>query len=147
MENSKETDEFVKLKDTYVYVVVDTVNIAEKGTDECVKFSDNRNDRPEIGPNFTSKVDKGRKITWCGIVKDAIDHKGDSVAIELISIKEKGRGSNILKDTMYEDENGDGVVVGKIKDKDESAKESYNITIRVNGADPIIIDPQLQMNQ
>lgn len=135
-------------KDTYVIVTVDTVNINPENKNDKVEFSDNRGDPPSVlgNPNgFVSSVDRGKKIIWIGIAKDYDDYFENSVAIKEISRKSEEGGSDILKDKTYKDKNDNGVVVGKIKDKDESGTESYNISILVNGSDSYSIDPQLKM--
>lgn len=135
-------------RDTYVIVTVDTVNINTENKNEMVEFSDNRGDPPSVCGNpkeFVATVDRGKKIIWIGIAKDSDDYFEHSVAIKKISRKLKEGGSDILKNKTYEDKNNNGVVVGKIKDKDESGTESYDITILVNGTISFTIDPKLRM--
>ena len=145
-----------KKKDTYVVVTVDTAGIVENfgntensdmiekkipKEDGLVKFSDNRGDQSSTG-NFLSKVDEGKDIIWIGIAED----EGHTVEIKKV---ERIGGDEVLRKESYDD-NGDGVVVGKIRDKDASIlepKETYSITFQVNNTDLYIIDPQMQMNK
>ena len=137
-------------KDTYVYMIVDTVKINQSNKDTMVEFSDNRNDPPssfkDNPAKFVSKVDKGKKIIWRGNVKDP-DNLGHFVDIKQIPIKEKVPNSQILKDPIYTDNIKKGIVVGKVKDNDVNAGEIelYNITFQVNDKNSYTIDPQMRM--
>ena len=139
-------------RNTYVIVTVDTVGIINAPEDKIsdfVQFSDNRGDRTANGKSFKSIVDEGKDIIWIGIAKnkDNEDNNRDTVQIKKVKRKEEGGGSHILRKDSYED-NNDGVVVGKIRDKskdNESGTEYYEIEFEVNG-NLYKIDPQLEMS-
>jgi len=138
-------------KDTYVYVVVDTKGIiGSPNPSDFVVFSDNRGAIPGTGSGFISDVQKGKLITWCGIVKDASNpiNAGDSVAIKEISMKAPvGTGGiRALGLKTYKERSNSGVVYGRGRSSGwiNGGIEMYNIIINVNGTD-YPIDPQLKM--
>jgi len=134
-------------RDTYVYVVVDTQQIiGATNPSNFVEFSDNRGANPGTGNGFKSEVQRGKFITWCGIVKEASYHSGDSVAINEISMKDPA-GKRLLGMKTYREKHDSGVVYGRIRSSgvNNGDIEKYNITILVNGTHSYTIDPQLEM--
>lgn len=140
-----------ELKDTYVYLIIDTDNINKGNINDYVEFSDNRCDTPSYFGNnhdeFVSMVDKGKKIIWIGIVKDPEENRYHSVAITQISIKKESE-HQILVAATYEDKIKKGIVVGEVKETGvyKGNTEDYNITFLVNGKDSYTIDPKMQMS-
>ena len=144
-------------RDTYVIVTVETDKIGPKNINNYVVLSDNRGGGPTPGNpiNFVSKVDRGKKITWIGIPKNA-SVGGDDQTVDIKQIEMKKPNSSILEKTRYNDKGDNGVVVGKVKYPrlvveelqvvpNNLEREGYYITILVNGTDWYTMDPQLEM--
>lgn len=135
--------------DTQVTLTVDTLNINQSNRNDCVTFSDNRNDpaeHPGHPKDYVSTVDKGKNITWSGTPDPKSSLPADSVQIIYV-LKKPGTsgGADILQNDYNP---GDGVTVqANIKDKDQTTNESYYIVFTVNNLteNPYIIDPQLKM--
>lgn len=130
-------------KDTVITVTVDTEKINKNNIDQCVVFSDNRDDPPQNSndpENYVSTVDKNMKAIWEGVSKNG----KDSVQITNIDIK-NGDQPKILKDSHITSDNG--VVEAKIKDKYVSGEEAYNLSFTINnGNTSYPVDPKLKMS-
>lgn len=129
-------------KDTVITVTVDTENINENNINDCVVFSDNRDDPPQAQgdpENYVSTVDKNMKAIWEGVSENGQD------SVEITNVDLKGDGdSKILKDSNNSSTNG--VVEAKIKDKYTSEEESYTLTFTINGDTSYPVDPKLKMS-
>ena len=133
-------------KNTNVYLAVDTANITQPTKDNNVVFSDDRGDPGEISGHpstYVSSVDKSKNIIWSGTA----DNKTDVINITKVAKKPVGGGSDILKKASYTADNGSRTVTGKVKDKDVTGDECYNITFNINGDanKTFTIDPRLKM--
>lgn len=130
-------------KDTVITVTVDTEKINQNNINQCVVFSDNREDPPqEPGDpeNYVSTVDKNMNVIWEGVSENGTD----SVEITNVDLKEKG-DPKILKDSQISSTNG--VIEAKVKDKYVSGEEAYNLTFTINkGSDSFPVDPKLKMS-
>lgn len=130
-------------KDTVITVTVDTEKINLQNIDQCVVFSDNRDDLPQQPgdpKNYVSTVDKNMKAIWEGVSENGTD----SVQITDIDLKSSD-DPKILKDSHISSTNG--IVEAKIKDKYESGEEAYNLTFTINNGDTSYpVDPKLKMS-
>ena len=137
-------------KNTYIYVVVDTVNINKENRNKMVDFSDNRGDSYSGNDpsKFVSKVNADKNIIWCGIVKEAAGNPTHRVAIKKIARKVNTTGPIILHKNIYYEQGDCGVAVGKVKSKKVSGEEDYYIIIEVSKGSSKIeheIDPKMRM--
>lgn len=147
-------------KDTDVTITVDTGAVNQNNKNSKITFSDNRSDpaeNPGDPTNYVSTVSSKKKITFTAVVKDTGTYPDDSVAVKLVSKKTTGGGEAILKKDSYSDKDGNGVVVGQVRDDKISGTEQYTVKVEVttnrgNGDGHVIstntydIDPKLEMN-
>lgn len=134
-------------RDTNVLLRVDTNNITQENYDETVQISDDRSDPSEESrkpSEHVALVDKNMKIYWSASPLDA----QSGVSVDVLGIFRKTEGGAEILENVFRDPNRDGIVMGKIKDKDVEGMEYYNLLIRVNGEIPqtFIIDPKLKMS-
>lgn len=142
--------------DTIVVLTVDVKNINIGNINENIVFSDTRNDIETAGDpsDFKTKVDSGKNITWCAIVKPSDDSADYRVCVSSVSKKAVGGGVDILKHGDYGDNNNDGIVVGSVRNNKITGDENYNITIKTwkyvnqewTGPVEYPVDPKLSMN-
>lgn len=120
---------------------VNTKNLKESNVEKHVHFS-NGDEEPgkETPKNFTSKVKKNQKILWQGYV---IEPDGKDDRVEILEVKRKtvDGGAELLDHTKP---NSNGTVEGKIKDKDMTGVEKYDVHFKVNGT-VYVVDPKLEM--
>lgn len=131
-------------KDTLITVTVDTENINNGNIDECVTFSDDRNDTPQKPGkpgDYVSTVDKDKNVTWVGVSVNGTD----TVSISTVNRKKSGGGAEIMKHADNSSK-GDGKVEAKIKDKHVTGEELYDLTFQINGDVTYPVDPKLKMS-
>lgn len=134
-------------KDTNVLLTIDTKTINENNVDSKVVFSDDRSD-PATNPgnpeSFTSIVDKNMKVYWSGVPQDSDSNE----TIDIIAIYRKPEGGAEILESTFRDPNRDGIVIGKVKNRNVSGLEYYSVVFRINGETPrtFVVDPKLQMN-
>lgn len=134
-------------KDTNVLLTIDTKTINENNVDSKVVFSDDRSD-PTTNPgnpeSFTSIVDKNMKVYWSGVPQDSDSNE----TIDIIAIYRKPEGGAEILESTFRDPNRDGIVIGKVKNRNVSGLEYYSVVFRINGETPrtFVVDPKLQMN-
>lgn len=132
-------------KATNILVTVDTSKInGSSDVDKHVIFTDdngNSTGKPGNSREFTSKVEKNKWVNWRGQAKGG--KPTDSVEILDVQRKPKNGGSEILLFTRIED----GMVTGKIKDKNVQGEELYDLTFRINAdaQKTYTVDPKLKM--
>lgn len=120
---------------------VDVRNLNENNVEKHVIFSDDQGTRQNGSPrNFTSKVKKNQKILWEGKVTEA-NGKDDRVEILEVTRKKLDGGAELLDHTKP---NTNGTVEGKIKDKDMTGIENYDVQFKINGS-VYVVDPKLEM--
>ena len=133
-------------KDTNVLLRVDTENITEDTKEEFVFISDDRSDSSENSSSpseHIALVEKNMKIYWRA---EALDPQS-GVTVDVLGIFRKPEGGSEILEGVFRDPNKDGIIMGKIKNKQVEGLEYYNIMIRVNGENPktFLIDPKLKM--
>ena len=134
-----------KNNDTNILVRVDTGKINSGNADNCVEFTDdngNSTGQPGNGKNFTSKVEKDKWVFWSGEPMD--EQSNDRIWIIDIQRKPKGGGAEILDSIKVQ---ANGTVKGKIKNKDVTGEELYDLTFKINdeAERTYTIDPKLRM--
>ncbi|MFV8838573.1 hypothetical protein [Salinimicrobium soli] len=134
-------------EDTNVLLRVDTENITEENYDETVEMSDDRSNPSEVSrkpSEHVALVDKNMKIYWRA---EPLDPQL-GVTVDVLGIFRKTEGGAEILENVFRDPNQDGIVMGKIKNKNIDGLEYYNILIRVNGETPetYLIDPKLKMS-
>ncbi|MFD0976864.1 hypothetical protein [Salinimicrobium gaetbulicola] len=130
-------------KDTVITVTVDTEKINLSNINQCVVFTDNRDDpsqQPGDPENYVSTVDKNMKAIWEGVSENGTD------SVQITNIDLKGNDDpKILKDSHISSTNG--IVEAKIKDKYESGEEAYKLTFTINNSNTSYpVDPKLRMS-
>lgn len=130
---------------TSILVRVDIQNINSGDAENFVVFTDdngNSTGHPGNGKNFTSKVEKDKWVFWSGKPKD--ENSGDRIQIIEVKRKPKNGGAEILDQIKVQP---DGTVKGKIKNKDVTGEELYDLTFRINDESErtYTIDPKLRM--
>jgi hypothetical protein len=130
-------------KATNITVTVDTANISDKHVEKFVTFTDDRGNssgKPGNAKEFSSKVDKNKRVYWRG--KALKEDAKDVVEILAVQRKPKEGGAEILLRTRKED----GMVIGKVKDKDIQGEELYDLSFRINEEEKTYtVDPKLRM--
>lgn len=134
-------------KDTNILLTVDTENITEETKNEFVVISDDRSDPSENSGSpseHVALVDKNMKIYWSA---QALNPE-TGTTVDVLGIFRKTDGGAEILDGVFRDPNKDGIVMGKIKNKNVEGLEYYNIMIRVNEETPrtFVIDPKIQMS-
>lgn len=128
-------------KQIVITMTVTSKNLNEKNIENQVVFSDDHGARQNGSTkDFTSKVKKNQKLIWRGNFSDS-NGEDDKVEIIEVSRKTKNGGAELLDHTKPK---GDGTVEGKIKDKDMTGTENYNVQFRINGT-VYVVDPKLEM--
>jgi len=133
-------------KDTHILLTVDTKTINENNINSKVVFSDDRSDptsNPGNPKTFTSRVDKNMKVYWSAVPKDL----NSTETVDVLAIYRKPESSAEILESTFKDPNKDGIIIGKIKNKNVSGLELYSVLIRING-DTIktyLVDPKLEM--
>jgi hypothetical protein len=134
------------VKNTTIYVTVDTENINEGNIDQNVEFSDDRNDPPQIPGNpkdYVSTISRGMKVYWRGEAKDP--DSGDIIEITGVNVKEKN-GSWKLLDGVDSEPGNKGVKVGRVKGQYIKEEEPYSVRFRIEGRkSEFEVDPKLVM--
>ena len=136
----------VKKKDTHVLLTIDTRSINENNKNSMVIFSDDRSnpsENPGDPEQYVSLVDKNMKIYWSGQPADANSDK----TIDILEVYRKPEGGAEILEKTFRDPNKDGIVIGKVKNKNVTGFENYNIVFRINGdtIQTFTIDPKLKM--
>ena len=136
----------VKKKDTHVHLTIDTRSINENNKNSMVIFSDDRSnpsENPGDPEQYVSLVDKNMKIYWSGQPADASSDK----TIDILEVYRKPEGGAEILEKTFRDPNKDGIVIGKVKNKNVTGFENYNIVFRINGdtIQTFTIDPKLKM--
>lgn len=135
------------VKDTVIYVTVDTKNISEGDVDQHVEFSDDRND-PEQEPgkpqDYVSTINPGKKVYWRGVAKDP--KSGDTIEITEVETKNTDGEWKLLVSVGPEQGNSKARE-GRIKGKFIKGQESYSVKFRINegSGNEYMVDPKLQM--
>lgn len=128
-------------KQLTISMKVDTKNLNQNNVEKHVRFSDDVEPAGNGSPkDFTSKVVKNQKILWKGQVLEP-DGKDERVEILEVKRKSKDGGAELLDHTKP---NSNGTVEGKIKDKDMTGVEKYDVQFKVNGT-VYVVDPKLEM--
>jgi hypothetical protein len=133
-------------KDTKILLTVDTKTINQNNIDSKVVFSDDRSD-PNTNPGnpktFTSRVDKNMKVYWSAVPKDV----NSTETVDVMAIYRKPEGGAEILENTFKDPNKDGIIIGKIKNKNVSGLEFYSVLIRINGdtIKTFLVDPKLEM--
>lgn len=133
--------------DTNVLLKVDTENITQDNYDGTVEITDDRSNSSEVSrkpSEHVALVDKNMKIYWRA---EPLDPQL-GVTVDVLGIFRKTEGGAEILENVFRDPNQDGIVMGKIKNKNIDGLEYYNILIRVNGETPetYVIDPKLKMS-
>ncbi|MGB5244880.1 MAG: hypothetical protein WBN19_01450 [Lutimonas sp.] len=142
-------------KDTIITLTVATALINNNNVDQQVIFSDDQGDgqsSPGNSKNYTSKVNKGKKVTWTATLntESGKSNSGDSVTMVAILKKVNGLGGDDIleKDCYYVDGTD---VQGKVKSnaKDDET-ENYLAVFTVTTGSPAvsttyIIDPRIKV--
>ncbi|NJW52496.1 hypothetical protein [Salinimicrobium oceani] len=134
-------------RNTVIYVTVDTKKINDHNIDQHVVFSDNREDPPQAPgrpQDYVSTIDKGMKVYWRGVVKDADSE--DTIEITDVVAKDN-RGKWKLLDKVESEQGNKGVKVGKVKNEMIRGEEPYSVKFRINGSSgkEYLVDPKLKM--
>ena len=142
------TEISVLREDTNVLLTVDTENITEENYDETVEMSDDRSNPSEVSrkpSEHVARVDKNMKIYWRAQPLDP----QTGVTVDVVGIFRKVEGGAEILENVFRDPNQDGIVMGKIKNKNVEGLEYYDILIRINGETPktFMIDPKLEMTK
>jgi len=145
------------VKDTSITLTIATALINGGNVDQNVIFSDDRGDGSSSSgnsKNYTSKVNKGKKVTWTAAVNtdSGKSNPGDSVTVVAVLKKPNNLGGDDIleKDSYYQDGN---LIEGKVKSgANGDATENYLVVFAVtNGSNQIttsyIIDPKLQIQK
>ncbi|MGB5264206.1 MAG: hypothetical protein WBN28_11455 [Lutimonas sp.] len=144
-----------KDKDTNITLTIATALINHSNVDQQVIFSDDRSDgksSPGKSKDYTSKVNKGKKVTWSATVntESGKSNSGDSVTMVAVLKKANGLGGDDIleKDCYYLDGTD---VHGKVKSngKDDET-ENYLVVFAVTTGSPAvtttyIIDPRIKI--
>ncbi len=135
-------------KDTHILLTIDTKTINQNNISAKVVFSDDRSDpiqNPGDPASFTSVVNKNMKVYWSGVAKDTTS--GDEVAV--LGIYRKPDGGAEILESLAKDPNKNGVVVGKVKNKNITGFEYYSVEFRINEDTlrTFLVDPKLKMMQ
>jgi hypothetical protein len=141
-------------KDTKITLTVATALINNSNVDQQVIFSDDRGDgksSPGKSKDYTSKVNKGKKVTWSATVntESGKSNPGDSVTIVAVLKKPNALGGDaILEKDCYYLEGTD--VHGKVKsnakdDEIENYLVVFTVTPTGQSSTTYIIDPRLQV--
>lgn len=129
-------------QNTTITITVDTEKINSNNKNQCVVFTDDRDDPPqEPGKpeDYVSSVSKNMKVTWVGKSENGTD----TVEIHEVSRKSKDGGSKILENSKNTSHNG--TVEAKVKDEDVPGYEFYDVKFKINGDNEFTIDPKLLM--
>ena len=136
---------------TVITLAVDVDNlIADPANiDNYVTFSDNQGDDAETPGqpgNYVSTVIKGLTCEWQGVVKD---NKPGEINITDVSKKSEDGGADILEEIALGDPFDDPKVIAKVKNKDITGFEYYNVTFMINKNESLVytIDPRLKMRE
>lgn len=135
-----------KGKDTEIWLTVDTSRINESNKENSVLFSDDRSDpsdNPGDPKKFISVVDRNHKVVWKG--KPADDLSAETIDILEVTRKRNGGGAEILE-SISKSREKNGVVIGKVKDKDITGMEAYDVKFQINGDTIFTVDPKLRMS-
>lgn len=131
-------------QDTKITMQVDTKNLNEHNVDSHVTLKDNwTNPNPSKDPkNFTSKISRGKQVTWSG---NAGAGSEDTIQITGITNKEK-QGPEFLQSRG---KGSNGSYTATVKDEYIKGEESYYIEFTLNNKQhPVYrVDPKLAMEE
>lgn len=135
---------------TVITLTVDTDALISDPSNikNCVVFSDNQSDpaeNPGHPETYVSTVIKGSSCTWQGVAKNG----RDTINITDVAKKSVDGGADILEEIALGDPFDDPKVTAKVKNKDITGPESYNVTFMINKNESQVytIDPRLKMRE
>jgi len=132
-----------KPTNTIITLIVETTTINQGNKKSMVNFSDNQCDTDEVPGQpgtYLSTVNKNSNVTWIGFPSSG----SDIINITNVSKKSTNGGSDILK-SIGPKKGSPQTVTAKVKNKDVSGNESYEVSFNINGNESYTIDPLLKM--
>ena len=141
-------NEQTQSKDTHILLTIDTRTINQNNINTKVVFSDDRSDpsqNPGDPESFTSRVDKNMKVYWSGVAKDTSSRD----EVNILGVYRKPDGGAEILESLGKDPNKDGVIVGKVKNKNVTGFEYYSVEFEINKdtLQVYLVDPKLTMQQ